>query len=381
MKRYLAELDSGLFKTLSSNSTEVAMSSMALGFDVHRKFSQVSVQRREESGEIRVIERHRLEHADRAVMRAWLARFESGTPVAMEGAFGWQWIADLVSEVGLDPHLGHPPAIKVLAKNEAKGDRCDADRLGRFYLKGIFPESYLATTEVRQLRERIRYRTAVVGLRTGVKNRIQALLHRLGLLHDYSDLFGKRGRAWLKTLQLPEASRAVLDGHLELIDLLTELIQATEAWMKSHLEEDEIVRLLQTIPGIGLILAHVIRSEIGEITRFPTVKQLVSYSGLAPLSDDSADRHGRRHISPFCNHNLRWAFIEAANIALRSRDVPARLRRLYHRLSHGGRSNKAQARVAVARELCESTFVIWRKGEAYCEHPRVRPGTRPSVPA
>ena len=173
------------------------MSSMALGFDVHRKFSQVSVQRRGESGEICVIERHRLEHADRAAMRAWLERFESGTPVAMEGAFGWQWIADLVSEVGLDPHLGHPPAIKVLAKNEAKGDRCDADRLGRFYLKGIFPESYLAPADVRQLRERIRYRTAIVGLRSGVKNRIQALLHRLGLLHDYSDLFGKRGRAEL----------------------------------------------------------------------------------------------------------------------------------------------------------------------------------------
>lgn len=233
--------------------------------------------------------------------------------------------------------------------------------------------------EVRQLRERIRYRTALVGLRTGVKNRIQALLHRLGLLHDYSDLFGKRGRAWLKSRQLPEASRAVLDGQLQLIDLLTELIEAIEAWMKRNLEEDEIVRLLQTIPGMGLILAHVIRAEIGELARFPTVKQLVSYSGLAPLSDDSADRHGRRRISPFCNHSLRWAFIEAAGIALRSRHAPERLRRLYNRLSHGGRSNKSQARVAVARELCELAFVIWRKGEAYCEHPRVRPGTRPSV--
>jgi len=125
------------------------MSVKALGWDVHRKFSQVSVQRRDDDGEIRVIERKRLEHFDREAMRSWLARFEAGTPVAMEGAFGWQWIADLLAEVGLDPHLGHPPAIKVLAKSEAKGDRCDADRLGRFYLRGIFPESYLATVEVR----------------------------------------------------------------------------------------------------------------------------------------------------------------------------------------------------------------------------------------
>jgi transposase len=355
------------------------MSVKALGWDVHRKFSQVSVQRRDDDGEIRVIERKRLEHFDREAMRSWLARFEAGTPVAMEGAFGWQWIADLLAEVGLDPHLGHPPAIKVLAKNEAKGDRCDADRLGRFFLRGIFPESYLATVDVRQLRERIRYRMALVGLRTGVKNRIQALLHRLGLLHDYSDLFGKRGRAWLRELQLPPASRAALDGQLRLIDLLTELIDEVEAWMKRNLEEDEIVRLLQTIPGIGLILAHVIRAEIGELERFPKVKQLVSYSGLAPLSDDSADRHGRRHISLFCNHSLRWALIEAAGNVLRSRRPPERLLRLYHRLSHGGRSNKAQARVAVARELCELVYVIWKKGEAYCEQPRVRPGARHGV--
>ena len=355
------------------------MSVKALGWDVHRKFSQVSVQRLDDDGEIRVIERKRLEHFDREAMRSWLARFEAGTAVAMEGAFGWQWVADLLEEVGLDPHLGHPPAIRVLAKNEAKGDRCDADRVGRFYLRGIFPESYLATVDVRQLRERIRYRTALVGLRTGVKNRIQALLHRLGLLHDYSDLFGKRGRAWLNGLQLPAASRAVLDGQLRLIDLLTALIDEVEAWMKRNLEEDEIVRLLQTIPGIGLILAHVIRAEIGELERFPRAKRLVSYTGLAPMSDDSADRHGRRHISPYCNHSLRWALIEAAGNALRCRRPPERLLRLYHRLSHGGRSNKAQARVAVARELCEFVYVVWKKGEAYCEQPRVRPGARGSV--
>lgn len=357
------------------------MSVKSLGWDVHRKFSQVSVQRLGDDGEIRVIERIRLEHYDREAMRSWLARFEAGTPVAMEGAFGWQWVADLLEEVGLDPHLGHPPAIRVLAKNEAKGDRCDADRLGRFYLRGIFPESYLATVEVRQLRERIRYRAALVRLRTGVKNRIQALLHRLGLLHGYSDLFGKRGRDWLSELQLPAASRAVLDGQLRLIDLLSELVGAVEDWMRLNLEEDEIVRLLQTIPGVGLILAHVIRAEIGELKRFPKVKQLVSYSGLAPLSDDSADRHGRRHISPACNHSLRWALIEAAGILLRTRRPPERLLRLYQRLSHGGRSNKAQARVAVARELCELVYVVWKKGEAYCEQPRVRPGARPKTRA
>jgi FMN phosphatase YigB (HAD superfamily) len=81
----------------------------------------------------------------------------------------------------------------VLAKNEAKCDRQDADRLGCFWLRGIFPESYLSTPAARQFRERLRYRAAVVIIRAGVQNRVQAILHRLGVLHSFSDLFGVRG--------------------------------------------------------------------------------------------------------------------------------------------------------------------------------------------
>jgi transposase len=340
----------------------------AVGWDIHRKFSQLSLVERTALGEIRVVKRTRLDHHDRTAMRAELAQLEPGTPVAMEGAFGWPWIADLLDELGLDPHLGHPPAIKVLAKNEAKADRVDADRLGRFWLRGIFPGSYLSTPDVRQLRERLRYRQALVRLRGGMKSRVQAILHRQGILHDFSDLFGKGGREFLKTLALPQACRAALDGWLAQIDLLEEQLAELEAWMAQHLEEDQVTRLLKTIPGIGLILAHVIRAEIGELVeRFPSRRHLTSYAGLAPLADDSAERRGRRHIAAACNHTLRWAFIEAAGCALRSKTCPADLRHLHHRLTHGGRANKQPAKVAVARELCELVYVIWKKGEPYRE--------------
>jgi transposase len=298
-----------------------------------------------------------------------------GTPVALEAAYGWPWIADLLEEMGLEPHLGHPPAIKVLAKTEAKGDRIDADRLGKFQLRGILPEAYLATPEVRTQRERMRYRMALCGLRTGVKNRIQAILHRLGILHSFSDLFGKAGRRFLQGLDLPEASHEVLSGYLELLDRISTLIGQVEDWMVAHLKVDETVQLLATIPGIGLILAHVISAEIGEIERFPSRRHLNSYAGLAPLSDDSADRHGRRHCSPACNHTLRWALIEAVTGVLNSRGARGqRLRKLYCRLTHGGQCNKNQAKVALARELAQRVYVVWSKRTAYSESPPPRPG-------
>jgi transposase len=351
------------------------MSAQAIGWDLHRKFSKVSLQQRSDSGEVCVMERARLDHFDRVGMRKWLARMEPGTPVAMEGSFGWPWVADLLEELGLEPHLGHPPAIQVLCKHEAKADRCDADRLARLWLRGIFPESYLAPPEVRQLRERIRYRMQLVAVQTGIKNRVHAVLHRWGLLHEHSDLFGKAGRAFLEALDVPPAVQMVLDGWLAVLDLLRQEIAAVEAWMTQNLQEDDIVRRLKTLPGVGPILAHVLRSELGEIDRFAGYRKLVRYAGLAPMSDDSADRHGRRHLSPACNHTLRWAFIEAATGAIH-RKGPSRLHRLYHRISRGGTTDKGQAKAAVARELAKLAWLVWKKGEDYTETPPSRPGSK-----
>ena len=352
------------------------MNPRALGWDSHRKFSKVSLMEISADGEIRAVERVRLEHDDREAMRQWLSRLDPEIPVALEAAFGWPWVADLLEGLGHPVHLGHPPAIKVLAQHEAKSDRCDSDRLGKFQLRGILPESYLAPPEVRQIRERTRYRMALSRLRTGVKSRVQAILHRLGLLHPFSDLFGKAGRRFLEKLELPEASREALCGYLDLLDQIQARIAEVEQWMEENLAVDEIVRLLMTIPGVGLILAHVIRAEIGEIQRFPDHRHLASYSGLAPLSDDSAGRVGPRHCSPACNHILRWAFIEATTGLLNSKRQAWRLKRLHARLTHGGRSNKSQAKVAVAHKLSQLVYVVWSKRVPYSEAPPPRPGSR-----
>ena len=358
------------------------MSTQALGWDIHRKFSKVSLVEKTAEGEILVVERARLDHADREAMRQWLSRLPAHTPVGMEAAFGWPWVADLLEDMNLDPHLGHPPALKVLAQHEPKTDRCDGDRLGKFQLQGIFPKSYMAPPDIRQIRERTRYRMALSWIRGAMKNRIQALLHRFGILHGFSDLFGKQGRRFLEELELPPASRAVLESSLKLLDEVIRHIQDVEKWMEKNIEEDAIVRLLQTIPGIGLILAYVIRAEIGEINRFPTARHLRSYTGAAPVSDDSAARHGARHCSPACNHALRWALIEAVTGVLNTKGTKGqRLRRLHVRLTYGGKCNKNQAKVALAGQLAELVFIVWTKQTPYEETPPARPGSTRNAPA
>lgn len=359
------------------------MNPFALGWDNHRKFSKVSVMEQMPDGEIRVVERARLEHSEQQAMRAWLAHLDPEMPVALEATFGWPWVADLLEELGHPVHLAHPPVVRALAKHEAKTDRCDSDRLGKFQLRGILPESYLAPPDVRQRRERTRYRMALSALRTAVKNRAQAVLHRHGILHEFSDLFGKAGRRFLADLALPAGSRQALDGCLRLLDSLTSLLDEVEQWMVANLEEDDVVRLLLTLPGVGVILGHVIRAEIGEIERFPTSRHLASYAGLAPVSDDTAGREGPRHCSSACNHVLRWALIEAVHGVQRTKGPHGfRLRKLSARLSGSGRpkGRKSSAKVAVAHELSKLVYVVWSKRVPYSDTPLPRPGSRPRQP-
>ena len=181
------------------------MNVRSLEWDIHRKFSMVSVREIGDDGELLTRERRRLNHDDRDVMRRFLAEQPPSTSVAMAAAFVWPWVADLVEECDLEPHLAHPPAVRVLAKHQAKSDRCDADQLAEFYLMGLLPESYLAPPSVRSLRERARHRMALSRLRQSVKNRVQAQLHRLGILHPFSPLFGKTGQQVFRSGLRPDA--------------------------------------------------------------------------------------------------------------------------------------------------------------------------------
>lgn len=352
------------------------MNRRAIGWDIHRKFSQVSVREIRDDGELCVVERVRLNHEDRAHMEAWLKKQPPGTPVAIEATFGWPWIADLLEQFELSPKLTHAPAFRTLVKHRAKGDRCDSDRLAEFQLLGLLPESYLAPREVRHLRERTRFRMALSAIRIGLKNRLQAVLHREGILHPYSDLFGDQGRGFLEGLRLAESTDDVLTGYLQLLDDVSQRIAEVEAWMTKHLESNDDLKLLISLPGVGKILGHVIQAEVGQIERFPSRRHFTSYCGLAPISDDSADRHGRRHISPACNHALRWALIEAAGTVVRvkSKQMPKQVH-LYDKLVRHGRT-KGQARVAVARELAELVYVVWTKRAPFSATSPSRPGSK-----
>lgn len=167
-----------------------------VGMDCHRRFSRLTV--RDASN--RIVFRQRLEHGDRMKLRSQLRRLPAGTPVVMESSFGWGWMSDEVAGCGLDPHLANCRKVDGWreVRGMAKTNKLDADLLSELWPeRSRWWEVWLAPQSVRDQREWLRYRMGLVQMQTMTKNRIHATLHRHGVLHEFSDLFGSRGRQFL----------------------------------------------------------------------------------------------------------------------------------------------------------------------------------------
>jgi len=191
-------------------------------------------------------------------------------------------------------------------------DKVDARVLAYLLRGGLVAECYVPPKELRDLRALVRHRASLVKMRVTAKNRVHALLDKYGFKHGFSDLFGKSGLDWLRGLDLNPLDRLVLDSQIEFVECLNRLLRNVEGEIKRRASLDEDVRLLLSLTGVGVYSALLIKSEIGDIKRFPNYKKLVAWAGLAPslYQSGSVMRHGR--ITKQGSRMLRWIMVEAA---------------------------------------------------------------------
>ena len=251
---------------------------VAIGVDVHRRFSTVTAR----NAEGKIAWRQRLEHGDRRQLRRYLEDWPGGTPVILESSFGWEWMCEELEQAGLQPELASSRKVAAWrdARGMAKNNRTDADLLSELGRQtDRWWQVWLPPPEVRDRREWMRYRMSLVRLQTGLKNRVHAILHRHGILHDFADLFGAQGRRMLtrlandaKNARLRESGRATLKGYLQLLDHLRRQIATVTRTIYRQLRKTPEARRLQGLPGVGPILAHTILAEVGDFRRFRSAK-------------------------------------------------------------------------------------------------------------
>ena len=170
-----------------------------------------------------------------------------------------------------------------------------------------------------------------------------------------------------KLALLPPHNQFCVERLLEQLESVQVQIELLEGRIKKAFRTSRELELLQTLPGVGFILAVVILLEVGEVSRFPAASRLASYAGTTPRVHASGDRVRYGRLRPDVNRYLKWAFVEAANvIGIHHRRFPFRhVNRLYLRIRQ--RKGHQKAVGAVARHLAEATYWILTKGEPYRE--------------
>lgn len=155
-----------------------------------------------------------------------------------------------------------------------------------------------------------------------------------------------------------------------LLDHVRKQLASLERTLKKQLQKTPLIRRLKTVNGFGLILAHVLLAEIGDIKRFRNHKTLASYSLLAPRADDTGEADPDRaplgrHLGTRGNTTLKWAFIEAGHGAVRH---GGRWRAMFDRVTNGGKKDRNRGYIKVARELVKVVYAVWKKDVDYIEN-------------
>lgn len=292
-----------------------------------------------------------------------IARFEArchaGTAIAVE-ATGPTWaFVDAVATTGATVCVVDPRKTKLKAGYAAKTDRLDARRLADALRRESVVSIYIPPPAIRELREVCRGRHQLVRVRTRVVQMIRALLLRSGHVDaPMRRLYSETGLAWLRRLTLAPDAQASVTRLRRLLETVHEEAQAAETALAARAAADPIARALDTLVGIGPVLALTIRAEVGDIRRFHRGPALASYAGLVPSVDASADRYRTGRITRQGSPWLRWALVEAAMHAIKRTDATGRwARRLAVR--RGG----FKARVALARRLCDDVVQVWPRSE------------------
>jgi transposase len=324
-----------------------------VGIDLHRRRSVIVRTGRVDGERLETV---RVDN-DPLTLGLQAARWGEAPEVVLEATYGWYWAADvLVEAVGAGHvHLAHPLGVKGFAYRRVKTDERDAADLADLLRMGVLPQAWIAPPATRELRELVRHRAKLVGIRSGLKAQVHAVLAKWGVSVPMSDLFGVAGQALLDGLALPAAYHARIVSLRRLIEALTFEIDLFAGMVAARLADHTGYRAIQALPGVGPVLAAILVAEIGDVARFTRPEQLCAWAGLTPWHRESDTKVRRGRITKQGNRLVRWAAVEAVQRGTTGPVAAARAR-------IGGRRGGNIGKVAAARKLLTLVYYGLRDG-------------------
>jgi transposase len=332
-----------------------------VGIDLHRRRSVIV--RTTAGGE--VLESVRIVNdVDR--LGSVMARAGRSPQVVIEATYGWYWAVDALQAGGAVVHLAHPLGVKAFEYRRVKNDVRDAADLADLLRMGRLPEAWIAPPAIRELRELVRHRAKLVGLRAHCKAEVHAVLAKCGVQVLMSDLFGLAGTDLLDGLDLPAPYAARISSLRRVMEGLDFEIDVFSTLVRGRLARDPGYAAVQKIPGIGPVLGAVLVAEIGDIGRFERPEQLTCWAGLTPKHHESDIHVHRGRITKQGSRLVRWAVIESVQILPKTAAVGIIRDRV------GARRGRNIGVVAAARRQLEYVFYALRDHHVRAlEHPHL----------
>jgi transposase len=329
-----------------------------VGIDLHRRRSVIV--RTDPDGDHREVVRI---DNDALALAAEVAKAGEHPEVVLEATYGWYWAVDALQAAGCGVHLAHPLGVKAFEYRRVKNDVRDATDLADLLRMGRLPEAWIAPPATRELRELVRHRAKLVGVRTHCKAEIHAVLAKCGIQVVMSDLFSPAGEALLNRCALPGPYTARVQSLRRLIDDLEDEIDLFERLTRGRLVADPGYVALQQLPGVGQILAAVFLAEVGEVERFATASQLACWAGLTPNHHESDTHVHRGRITNPGSRLIRWAAVESVKRLGPTSTVGA------YKKQVADRRGKNIGTVAAARKQIEFVFYALRDHHVRALHP------------
>jgi transposase len=294
---------------------------------------------------------------DRQVVRDMLSPYKGDiVGIAVESTYNWYWLVDTWMDEGYEVHLANPSAIQRYIGLKHADDRHDAFWLAEMLRLGILPEGYIYPRQERPIRDLLRKRGHLRRLRTSLVVSLQNILSRnLGRKVNVNEV--KVLREDRITPLLEDSEDLAMAGRIskETIDFLTHQIDQIERRVDKKVRLKGAYRFLQTLPGVGKILALTIMLETGPISRFETVGDYVSYCRKVPSQWMSNGKRKGSGSTKNGNRYLSWAYAEASDYARRLHPEP---RAYYQRKMQ--KTNAVVAHSALAHKLARAAYYVMR---------------------
>jgi transposase len=281
--------------------------------------------------------------------------------VCYEASCGYGQLYEQLRPLAHHVAVAHPGKLRLIYGSKRKNDRVDAQKLAKLLLLDMVPPVHVPSIDVRAWRSLIVLRQRVLQQLVRAKNRIRGVLREHDV-HGAKWLWSKKQLAWLEALELHPVAKLRLELAVEELKSLGQKIKRIERELQKYADAHPAVKVLMTIPGVGIRTAETFVAWVDDIARFRNNRRLGSYFGLVPCQDASADKNRLGHITRDGPPVMRKLICEATWTAIKKCGV---FRAFFERVMGGKSERKKIALVATMHRMIRLMGAMLRSGAPY----------------